>query len=213
MNILPTIFASILAIQILPAADSVLGEAEHGELKEVEGKVSFVPNTLVNEERIKSGDTIGMRRGWDMIGPKIYTKPHHPTEYIISGGLGNYNIGMMAPSAGIPVFLSIDDQRPTLVGITDANGLFAIKLPDRYNGSEIWLYFTGEVDVQDIPYPNGQKRMSKIDMKMHGSSQVLTMKIGTSTVRFKLRKEAEQAAPSNGGKRSSLNSSFYPRRG
>ncbi len=186
MKILPTIFASILAMQILPAADSVLGTAEHGELKEVGGKVSFVPNTRVNEERIKSGDTIGMRRGWDLISPKIYTKPHRPTEHIISGGLGNYNTGIMDPSAGIPVFLSIDHQRPTLVGITDANGLFAIKLPERYHESEIWLYFTGEVDVQDIPYPDVQKQMSKIDMKMHDSFQVLAMKIGTSTERFKL---------------------------
>lgn len=140
-------------------AGGILSMAEHGVLKQNgkengKGDITFVPDAKVNNERRKKGNGgLCTIKQWHVIGAEFQKpKAHRPEELILTGGVGHYNVGMLRPYAGIPIFMGVGNEQPRLVGMTDANGKFAIRVPNsrQEKGEQLYLYFSGSISVQKI---------------------------------------------------------------
>jgi hypothetical protein len=160
-----------------------------GELKKNGEEVSFTPRKNSILDLSLSGPDIWIVSGGGvLISASLQdVKPHRPGEKIMVGDMGNYNIGLLAPCSGIPIFISTGNQRPKLVGISDANGHFAVKLPQYDKASEIFIFFYGEIEVLNIQIPDDPiKGVIYTDMNLLEANQNLVLKVGTSTVRYKV---------------------------
>lgn len=172
--------AVFLGASCLRAADAALINPERGELQLIGEQVAFTPKasslgSVSDDPGIFWIDGAG---GVLLSAGLQDTKAHRPTERIIAGGLGSYNVGGASPCAGILIFIATGNQRPKLAGISDANGSFAVALPVHDDKSEIFIFFNGEIDI----------------LVSRDGNQNRVLKTGTSTVRYKVSiQKAEQA--------------------
>lgn len=127
-----------------------LSIAEKGKFqKQDNGALKFIPSAKENATRKKNGG-LSLAKQWHVMGVELQKKiQHRPDDVILTGGVGHFNIGMMRPYAGIPIFIGCDNERPRLVGMTDANGKFAIHLaPSMKKGQQLYLYFSGGIKTE-----------------------------------------------------------------
>lgn len=195
MKIFLAILSCFLGSECLFAADPILGMAEHGKFELKGEKMVFVPDAERNAQREKNSGLDNLRQ-WHVIGAELQApKPHRPDETILIGGVGHFNIGMLAPYAGIPIFMAAGDARPTLVGMTDANGKFAIKLPRIEDKSELHLFFSGEISISRHPFAKGEKRVSLLGGEVVEGYDEMVLKLGSPTERFRVSIPIKPASP------------------
>ncbi len=167
-TIVAAIFLLSFASPLLLAAEPLLSMPGHGKFQKEGEAIVFVPDERRSADRQKSSGLDAFKQ-WHVIGAELQPKVRHrPTETIVTGGVGHFNIGMLRPYGGIPIFAAWGNKQPRLVGMTDANGRFAVKLPldfplelEERQGVEkdakLYLFFSGTIDVVTHRFPYGKR--------------------------------------------------------
>ncbi len=130
----------------------VLSRCEYGTLVKRDDRFVFVLDKERNSDRWREQTAASFFfKQWRVLGnAKLEkAKPWREKEYayIVSGGVGHYIDGMRHSFEGIRIFMARDSERPRLVGMTDAHGRYAIRLPQVDEGEQLYLFFSGGIDT------------------------------------------------------------------